>query len=58
MALAQGDIGDLESGEKYEWENLAYNPAHKQVVATLQAQLEGIVKKSLVKPMTPPAYPL
>jgi hypothetical protein len=56
--IVQGDIGDLESGEKYEWDNLAYDPAHKQTVAKLHEQLEAVVKKSLVKPMTPPAFPL
>ena len=56
--IPQGDTGDLASGEKYEWDNLAYDPAHKQTVTKLHAQLEEIVKKSLVKPMTPPVYPL
>ena len=36
----------------------AYDPAHKDTVASLHTQLEAIVKKSLVKPMTPPAFPL
>ena len=39
-------------------DNLAYDPAHKATVASLQKQLEGIVTAGLVKPMTPPAYPL
>ena len=44
------------AGEKYEWDNLAYEPAHAATVKQLHTQLVGIVKTALVKPMTPPRY--
>ena len=46
-----GDIGDHESGEKYEWDNLAYIRDYQSTVATLHAQLVEAVKTGLVKPM-------
>ena len=42
------------AGEKYEWDNLAYESAHAATVK--HTQLVGIVKTALVKPMTPPRY--
>jgi len=46
-----GDVGDSASGEKYEWENLAYDAAHADTVAKLHKQLVAVVKTGLVKPM-------
>ena len=46
-----GDIGDYESGEKYEWENLAYVKGYEATVAELHKQLVTAVKTGLAKPM-------
>ena len=53
-----GDTGDLHSGETYEWHNLAYNATFATTVQSLHNQLVKIVDSAVVKPMTPPSYPL
>ena len=47
----QGDTGDRESGETFEWENLAHVSGNEQTVAELHSQLVAIIKTGLVKPM-------
>ena len=47
----EGDTGDHASGEKYEWDNLAYVKGYESIVAELHAQLLDAVKMGLVRPM-------
>ena len=45
-----GDVGDLASGEKYEYENVADDPGNAAVVAELHAALKVAVDAAAVKP--------
>jgi len=47
----RGDTGDYESGEKFEWQNLAYDDAHQEVVKKMHQLLVKAVETGLVKPM-------
>jgi hypothetical protein len=53
-----GDVGDSHSGEIYEWENLAYNQTYAATVTQLHKQVLATIVRGVVKPMTPPIYPL
>ena len=51
------DSGTGESGERLEWENLAYEPEHQALIegpGGLHAQLVAAVKLGLVKPILAP----
>ena len=43
--------GSEEAGERFEWENLADDPAHADVVKTLHAELRAAVATGTVKPL-------
>ena len=49
--MGAGDTGDYESGEKFEWQNLAYDDAHQEVVKKMHQLLVKAVETGLVKPM-------
>ena len=47
-----GDDGSAAAGEAFEWENLADDVGHADVVAKLHEQLVEVVKKGIVKPVS------
>ena len=47
----EGDEGDWESGERYEWENLASVKGHEATVAAMHAKLIEAVETGILKPM-------
>ena len=47
----KGDIGDMQSGENGEFNNLAHDPNMAAVVSQLHQQLVALVNQSLVSPL-------
>ena len=47
----EGDDGTEEAGERYEWDNLADEPAHAKLLDELHVQLLLAVASGTVKPI-------
>lgn len=47
----EGDDGSEDAGERFEWENLADDPAHREVLDALHTQLKAAVASGSLKPL-------
>ena len=48
----EGDTGDEASRERFEWDNVAYEPEHAALVQQLHTQLVAAVEAGVVKPIS------